>query len=215
MKEIYSNKIFNWTLVIISILRLIGSSYLLTEEFNFFNTLFERIFLFVISILSILSFFIKKMNNEFYSRFFIVATLISPYLSIYYHFVSDKLFHSIPSTYFIYTITQAPISHFIFLFGIIMLFLSIKFSKKTIKQRESEYGIMIMIYSLYVIILCFIDYFQILLSIKFVGIRLLLSLGILLIGNRLRLEKIRFINAIILVLILDLMNKLIIWLPIW
>ncbi|MDF2553692.1 MAG: hypothetical protein K0R77_2967 [Chryseobacterium sp.] len=201
MKEIYSNKIFNWILIVISIITLIDTSYLLTTDFEYCNVLTLRIILFIIPALSLLSFFVIKLNKEFYSRLFILANLIAPIISIYYRFLVDLLFYSVTRT----DVISNPAIHVKLLIGIILFHFSIKFSKNSEKQRENEYGIMTMIYGIFLIILSCSKLFHTdsfnFSVIEFI-IKVLLCFGVVLIGNKLRLEKITFKKYLILTLIL-------------
>lgn len=201
MKEIYSNNIFNWVLVIISVLTLIDTSNLLSQEFEFLNVLTLRIILFVIPILSILSFFVSKLSKEFYSRLFILANLIALPLAIYYRFLVDKLFYLVIRT----DLVSSPVIHLKFLIGIILFYLSIKFSQQSKPQRQNGYGILMIIYGLFSVILSFtkiFDYDPANFSIIEFVAKLILSIGIIFIGNRLRINKMKFRTSIIITVIL-------------
>lgn len=206
MNAIYSNKIFNWILVLISILTLIDSSYLFIRKFDVLNVIILGFFLCAISISSILSFFVKKLNDEFYTRLFIVSNLLLT-LYIYCQFGLNKILYAITRT----DLIANPIIHFRFLVGIILFFLTLKFSKKSTQQHETEYGIMMMIYGLFLIILNVTTLFDSsdFSVIKFI-IKLLISFGILILGNWLRLKKIKFKLAVISVIILALICSFII-----
>ena len=188
MKEIYSDKIFNWTLITISILVLIDSSYLLSNEFEYLNVLILRITLTIIPILSLLSFFINKLNKELFSRLFILANLIFIPFIIYFQFLVDATIYSITRL----NLISNPILHTKFLIGLILFYLSIKYSHKTRLQKQNECGIIIIIYGFFLIVLTstkIFDYdFERFSIIEFL-IKLLLIFGIIFIGNKLRINK--------------------------
>ena len=201
MKNVFSNKIFNWILVIISILTLIDSAYLLSKEFAYLNVLFLRIVVLVISTSSLLSFFILKLNKEFYSRLFILGNLILIPLLIYYSFLVDQLLYSVTRT----DLVSNPAIHIKFLIGFILFYYSIKFSQESKTDRQREYGLMIMLYGLFLIILNFTKVFdytsQDFSLIEFI-IKIIMSSGIIFTGNRLRLGKLKFKTSIIITIII-------------
>jgi len=205
MKEIYSNKIFNWIILIVSVLTLIETSYRLTKEFEFFNVLTLRIILFIVPILSIFSLFIKKLNKEFYSRLFIIVNLIALQIAIYFQFLVDQLFYLVTRT----DLISNPILHINFIIGLVLFFLSIRFSKTPKIERQSEYGIMIILYGIFLIVLNFtkfFDYDSVKFSmIKFV-IKFLLIISIIFFANKLRTEKLKFKTTIIIFVILTIIN---------
>jgi len=201
MKKIFYNNSFNWILAIISILTLIDTAYLLSKEFDYLNVLFLRIVVFVISTLSLLSFFILKLNKEFYSRLFILGNLILVPLLIYFSFLVDQLLYSVTRT----DLVSNPAIHIKFFTGFILFYYSIKFSQESKTKRQSEYGLMIMLYGLFLIILNFTKVFDYTLEefslIEFV-IKIILSSGIIFTGNRLRLNKLKFKTTIIITTII-------------
>lgn len=195
MKEIYSNKIFNWILIIISILIIIDSFYLLTTEFEYLNILTLRITLIIIPFLSLLSFFVNRLNKELFSRIFILANLIFIPFTIYFQFLVDAIIYSITRI----NLISNPILHSKFLIGLLLFYLSIKYSHKNKFQRQKEYGIIIMTYGIFLIVLTItkiFDYnFTDFSTIEFV-LKLILSIGIFFIGNKLRINKLNFKKSI-------------------
>ncbi len=201
MKKVFSNKGFNWILIIISVLNSIDNIYLLSKEFEDLNILFFRILVFTISSLSFLSFFILKLNKEFYSRLFILANLILLTLFIYYSFTVDQLLYSVTRT----DLVSNPAIHIKFFIGIILFYYSIKFSQESKTKRQSDYGLMIILFGLFLIILNFTKVFDYTSGnfslIEFI-IKIILSAGIIFTGNRLRLSKLKFKTSIITTIIL-------------
>lgn len=201
MKKVFSNKVFNWILIIISVLNSIDNIYLLSKEFEDLNILFFRILVFTISSLSFLSFFILKLNKEFYSRLFILANLILLTLFIYYSFTVDQLLYSVTRT----DLVSNPAIHIKFFIGIILFYYSIKFSQESKTKRQSDYGLMIILFGLFLLILNFTKVFDYTSGnfylIEFI-IKITLSAGIIFTGNRLRLSKLKFKTSIITTIIL-------------
>jgi len=122
-------------------------------------------------------------------------------LSIYYTFISDLILYSFSRTYLI----SNPIILANLLIGIILFYFSIKFSKLDKVQRERDYGAIIMILGMAMLLLTtskFIDQEPIQVVQYFVA--LLLSAGITFIGNRLRLKKLRLKTAVITTILITL-----------
>ncbi|MRM83906.1 hypothetical protein D1003_08785 [Riemerella anatipestifer] len=205
MIRVYSNKIFNWIILIISVLKLIDIFFPLTQEFEFLNVLILRIILFIISILSVLSFFLKKINKEFYTRLFLLANFILPQIAVYFQFLVEQLFYSFTKT----DLISRPIIHLNFLIGLILFFLSLKFSKQSKIQRKNEYGLMIIFYGFFLLILNFtriFDYDSSEFSVITFCTKILLSISIISVGNKFRIEKMKFKTTIIILLILAIIS---------
>ena len=205
MKEIYSSRIFNWILVIFSALTLIDKSYLLFNEFEHLDQLIIRLFFVIITTLSLLSFFIVKLNKEFYSRLLILTALITPGIIIYYRFLVDLSLYLLTRT----DLISNPNIHLNFIIGIILFYFSIKYSRTSKIERHKEYGIVIIIYSLFLIISnwsIFIDHDSAELSIGKTITKSFLNIAMIFIGNKLRLQEIKFKKAIIIIIILILIS---------
>lgn len=201
MKEIYSNRIFNYIVLLISVLGIIDTYISSKSEVDSLNIALLNIVLIVLPGLSALSFFVKRLNTEIYSRLFIVGSIIMLPLSIYYTFISDLILYSFSRTYLI----SNPIILANLLIGIILFYFSIKFSKLDKVQRERDYGAIIMILGMAMLLLTtskFIDQEPIQVVQYFVA--LLLSAGITFIGNRLRLKKLRLKTAVITTILITL-----------
>lgn len=206
MKKIYASEIFNWVLLIISVVTLIDTSYLLTREFEFLNVLVLRIVLFVVPVLSIVSFFTEKLRKEFYSRLFILVNLIALPVIIYYQFLVDQFIYMVTRT----DLISSPAIHVKFLIGIILFYLSLKFSKTTKAEKQREYGIVMMIFGGFLIL---ISVTKIVDSVNFsmiqFAVKLVLSFGIIYIGNRLRNNNLKFKTAMILAALLAIISGMV------
>lgn len=205
MKQIYSNKIFNWIILIVSILNLIDISSRLNQKYEFVSALILKITLFILPILSALSFFLKKMNKELYSRSFILVNLIYLPIFVYFQYLVNLLFYSFNRTELI----SKPTMHLSFFVGLILFFLSLKFSKQTKIQRQNEYGKLIIFYGLFLLLLNLIQIFDnnsTNFSVITFCIKILVSISIIFIGNKLRTERLKFKTTLIIVLILAMIN---------
>lgn len=201
MKEIYSNRIFNYIVLLISVLGTIDTYISSKSEIDSLNIALLNIVLIVLPGLSALSFFVKRLNTEIYSRLFIVGSIIMLPLSIYYTFLSDFILYSFSRTYLI----SNPIILANLLIGIILFYYSLKFSKLAKVQRESEYGAIIMILGIFLLLLTIsksLDQEPIKVVQYIIG--LLLSAGITFIGNRLRLKKLRLKTVVITTILITL-----------
>lgn len=201
MKHIYSNKIFNWIILVVSVLTLIDISSRLNQEYEFLSVLILKLTLFIFPILSTLSFFLKKMNKEFYSRAFIFVNLIFLQISVYFQYLVDLLFYSFNRT----DLISGPTMHINLLIGLILFFFSLKFSRQTKIQRQKEFGMLIIFYGLYILILNLgriLDSNSTEFSVITFCIKILISISIIFVGNKLKVEKLKFKTTIIIALIL-------------
>lgn len=203
MKELYSNRIFDCVIFTISVLSFIDSAYLLTQDFENFNVLTVKTVQFIISILSISSFFFINLHVEFYSRLFILAKFILPPIAVYFQFAIDQLFYLLTRT----TLISNPIIHSNFLIGIVLFLLSNKFSQGSKIQRQGEYGTMIMLYGIFLLLLTVTKVFDSdNISIIIFVVKLLLSVSIIFVGRKFGTEKLKCKAAIISTLILAIIS---------
>ncbi|WP_447950915.1 hypothetical protein [Chryseobacterium koreense] len=205
MNRIYSNKIFNWVILIVSVLTVIDISSRLNQDYEFLSVLILKITLFIFPILSTLSFFLKKMNKELYSRAFILVNLIFLPISVYFQYLVDLLFYSFNRA----DLISKPTMHVNFLIGLILFFLSLKFSRQTKIQRQNEYAMLIIFYGLFLLILNLTRIFDnnsTEFSVITFCIKILISISIIFVGNKLRVEKLKFKTTIIISLILAIIS---------
>ena len=206
MNKIYSNKIFNWILLIVSLLILIDNFSRINRSIEFNSAIVLKIALVIFPILSALSFFIKKLNKEFYSRAFILLNLIFPPIYLYYQYLIHLLIYSINRTDLIST----PIIHFYFFIFLVLFYLSLRLSKQTNKQRQKEYGMMLMIYGIFLLIINIttnFDSHSVYISEITSLIKILISIAIIFLGNKLRFHKIKFKKTIILSTFIAIINS--------
>ena len=206
MNKIYSNKIFNWILLIVSLLILIDNFSRINRSIEFNSAIVLKIALVIFPILSALSFFVKKLNKEFYSRAFILLNLIFPPIYLYYQYLIHLLIYSINRTDLIST----PIIHFYFFIFLVLFYLSLRLSKQTNKQRQKEYGMMLMIYGIFLLIINIttnFDSHSVYISEITSLIKILISIAIIFLGNKLRFHKIKFKKTIILSIFIAIINS--------
>lgn len=199
MKEIYTNKIFNWVLIILSLFVLIEKAISLFQEYQFMNVLIVKMFLFFVPLFSLISFFVKKFSKEFYSKLFLVINFIVPLITLLYHFLVDLIIYSISRTELI----SNPIIYLNFFVGILLFYLSIKFSKKSKIEQQIEYGKMFLSLGFFLILLNATSFYD---SENFstteILIKFLISIVIAFVGNKLRMNLMKFKKAILFISIL-------------
>ncbi len=139
MKQTFSNKYFDWILIVITALFSINSAINLFNKFDFFSSYFIRLTFALVSIVALISLIVKNGNGERYSRFFIIIGLIMPNLFFFNQFLTDLLFYGINRM----SLIQNPILHFNFILGIIFFILTIKYSSQIKSYRIKDYGILI------------------------------------------------------------------------
>lgn len=197
----YTNKIFNWIVLLVSVLFLLDSMHRLTQEFYHFNGVFLRVTLAVSSLLSVLSFFIKKLKGALFSRVFILANLILVPLSIYFQFLVDATMYLAIR----FDLISNPLLYVKFLLGLILFYGSIRYSRQAKTQRHNEYGLISMMYGLFLVLLTglkIVDYDVIDFAILQFILKLMLSFWIVFWGNKLRIGSLNFKKGISIIVLL-------------
>lgn len=197
----YTNKIFNWIVLLVSVLFLLDSMHRLTQEFYHFNGVFLRVTLAVSSLLSVLSFFIKKLKGALFSRVFILANLILVPLSIYFQFLVDATMYLAIR----FDLISNPLLHVKFLLGLILFYGSIRYSRQSKLQRHNEYGLISMMYGVFLGMLTglkIVDYDVIDFAILQFILKLMLSFWIVFWGNKLRIGSLNFKKGISIIVLL-------------
>lgn len=199
MKEIYTNKIFNWVLIILSLIVLIEKSISLFQEYQFMNVLIVKMFLFFVPLFSLISFFVKKFSKEFYSKLFLGINFIVPLITLLYHFLVDLIIYSISRTELI----SNPIFYLNFFVGILLFYLSIKFSKNSKVEQQIDYGKIFLILGFFLILFNTTSFYD---SENFsmteILIKFLICIVIVFVANKLRTNLIKFKKAILIISIL-------------
>ena len=123
-------------MLIVSIISLIDSIFLFSQDFQFASTIAIRILLVTLSLSAVLSHFISQIDTEKVTRIFILGYLIFPPLVILNQIVSDYLFYGILRT----DLLGIKNIHIILnlIIGIILFGLTLKFSKKSTVNKLQE-----------------------------------------------------------------------------
>jgi len=152
MKQIFSNKYFDWILIAITVFFSTDLILNLFREFGYFSSFFLQITFAFTSIVTLISLFVKNGNSERCLRFFIIVGLIIPSLFIFNQFITDLLFYGIYRS----NLLQNPILHLKFILGILLFILTIKYSKQTKSDRIKDYGILTSYTGIFLIVLILI-----------------------------------------------------------
>ena len=139
MKKTFSNRILDWILIGISLLFSILTVWNLLNGFDFFSSYLLRIIFALTSITAFLSLLISNLNGERFSRIFILVNLIFPTILIANKFTNDLVFYGTTRT----ELLQNPLLFAKLVGGIILFYLTLKWSKKEKTERIKDYGILI------------------------------------------------------------------------
>ena len=156
MKHTYSNKYFDWILITITLLISIQNVPNLFTGFEFFSSYLLRIVFSLVSVVALLSLLIVNLNGERYTRFFIVVALIIPPLLIINIFLTDLMFYGANRL----NLLQNPILFLKLIGGIVLLALTIKYSRKTKSERITDFGILIISVGVFAIVLTLVKTVQ-------------------------------------------------------
>jgi len=205
MKQTFSNKLFDYILIGLSLFYSIISILFFDFECEFFSSFILKIFLLIIPIITFISLVFNFLNSERFTIYFIILVLLFPSIYILYQFFTDLIFYSICR----YDLLQNPILLINLIFGISLIYFSIKFSKKQKNERIRDYNILIIFIGLYLIFHVIIRSIEPFFNWKcndYPNWKTLLKLGIgllvFIVGNKMKTEKIKFKNGLVLTLIL-------------
>jgi hypothetical protein len=205
MKQTFSNKLFDYILIGLSLFYSIISILFFDFECEFFSSFILKIFLLIIPIITFISLVFNFLNSERFTIYFIILVLLFPSIYILYQFFTDLIFYSICR----YDLLQNPILFINLIFGISLIYFSIKFSKKQKNERIRDYNILIIFIGLYLIFHVIIRSIEPFFNWKcndYPNWKTLLKLGIgllvFIVGNKMKTEKIKFKNGLVLTLIL-------------
>jgi hypothetical protein len=194
MKKTFSNIFLNWTLIIITLIAAIDFTYRLFTPIQFYSTFLLKVVFAFASVFAFISLMVKRSGAERNARFFIIIVLLVPQLFVWNQFLSDLLFYSINRI----NLLKNPFLFLSFVTGIVLLALSIKYSAEIKSVRIKDYGLLIMLFGIFNIIMILVEvvethfiaelnkksYWEII-------IKILLGLCIIYFGFRLKNEKMR------------------------
>lgn len=139
MKQTFSHKTFDWTLIGISLIFSILTFINLINGFEYFSSFLLRIALVFVSATALISLLVQNFNGERFTRIFIIVALIIPALLILYQYLTDLVFYGANRL----KLLQNPTIYLKLVVGIVLLYFVIKFSKQQIAERIKDYGILI------------------------------------------------------------------------
>lgn len=198
MSEIQSRGVFNQTILILSILSFIDAAYQLAQPPEHQSVFVLRMTILAVSVLAISSFFYSNSHKEFYTWMFILINLITIPLTQYFRFLQDLLYYFIAR----FELISNPIIHIKLLLGMVLFYYSIQHSTKAKLQREKEYGIAMISYGLFLTILNAVKMLHSEVSVFQFVWKFLLGSGIAILGNGLRIEKIKLKSSVLIFAVL-------------
>ena len=212
MKKTFSNIFLNWTLIIITLLFSTNSIYRLFSPIEFYSIFFLKIVFAFFSVAAFVSLILANKNAKRNTRFFIVILMLIPQLHIWNQFLTDLLFYSINRI----NLLLNPFLFLIFITGIILFALSIKYSDEVKLVRIKDYGLLIILFGIFNIIMILIEsvetHFVAELTKKSyweIITKILLGLCIIYFGFRLKNEKMKLKSCLLLSFILIFIYKII------
>ena len=205
MKKIFSNRILDWSLIGVSLLFVLLTVWNLAGSFEYLSSYLVRIAFALTSLMAFLSLLIAKINGERFSRIFILVTLIFPAVLIANQFTTDLVFYGATRT----DLLQNPLLFLKLVGGIMLFYLTLKYSRQQEAERIKDYGILIIGVGIFTI--CYVltrtvepnfnsdlnDY-----PIWKTIVKSVMGIATLIIGTRIKNEKIKFIKGLIWTIVL-------------
>lgn len=205
MKQSFSNKYFDWILMGISLIFSVIGMINLVSGFEYFTTYLLRITLFLASVAAFFSLVFGKINGERFSRIFVIVVLILPGILLLNQILIDLVFYSVNQP----DLLQNPMLFLTLMVGIVMLYFTVKFSNQQESDRIKDYGILIIGIGVFTICYTLTRVIEPIIVSEQNGypiwktvIKSILGISILIIGFRIKGQKIKFSKGLTLVLIL-------------
>lgn len=152
MKYTFSNKVFNWLMVLTSLFfttfhlwTILGSLH-----FNLINT-FQTLFFTGLALMSLLSLIIRRADGEKFSTLFILGNLLLFPVSFFVPFFTREFKYGFTGNYF-----EFPVMYWIFLIGLVMFYFSKKYSRSTQEKRNHYFRIFSIVTGIFLIITLFL-----------------------------------------------------------
>jgi hypothetical protein len=195
MKKTFTNRILDWILIGISLFFVILTIWNLASGFEYLSSYLIRIAFALTSLMAFLSLLISKINGERFLRIFILVTLIFPAILIANQFTTDLVFYGATRT----DLLQNPFLFLKLVGGIFLFYLTLKYSRQLKAEQIKDYGILIIGVGIFTI--CYVltrtvepnfnsdlnDY-----PIWKTIVKSVIGIAILIIGTRIKKEKIKF-----------------------
>jgi hypothetical protein len=214
MKKTFSNRILDWILIGTTLLFSILTVWNLLSGFDFFSSYLLRITFALTSITALLSLLTSKLNGERFSRIFILVTLIFPAVFITNLVITDLVFYGANRT----DLLQNPYPFLKLVGGIILFYVTLKFSTHTKVEQIKDYGILIIGTGIFMILFILIRTFEpnFVTNDLIIGypmwktiVKNVIGIAVLLIGTRIIKEKMEFKKGLIWTLVLTFIFGLI------
>ena len=189
MKQTYSNKIFNWIILLTTLIFTIYHLIAIFSGFYFISATFDSLFYFALALSAFVSLLSNKMNGEKFSLFYISSFLLIFPISNYITFLIKVFKYGYSTVDF-----EFSIIHLFFILGIVLTFFSDKFSLKSKNEIWNYRGIFFMIFGAYLQLKIILNYFDFgkMIDLKMLLLEILISAAIIIIGNRIKTNKINF-----------------------
>ncbi len=205
MKKTFSNRILDWVLIGISLLFVFLTVWNLATGFEYLSSYLVRITIALTTILAFSSLLIPNIHGERFSRIFILLNLIFPAVLIANQFTTDLIFYGATRT----DLLEDPLLFLKLTGGIILFYLTLKFSRQQKAEQIKDYGILIIGIGIFTI--CYVltrtvepnfnsdlnDY-----PIWKTILKSVIGIATLIIGTQIKKEKIKFKKGLIRTIIL-------------
>ncbi len=139
MKQTFSHKLFDWILIVISLIFSVLTIMNLAGGFEYLSSYFLRIVYSLASVTALISLLVFKMNGERFSRIFILVTLIIPAILVLNLYLTDLFLYGINRM----NLLQNPVLFLKLLCGLFLIYFTIKFSKQHKTEQIKDYGILV------------------------------------------------------------------------
>jgi hypothetical protein len=203
IKSTFSNRIFDWVVVCLTFSFLVLSFLNLFSDYQYIHSeLLSRIIFLFLSLNAFISFFLPKVNGERTTHLFIGGVLIIPSVFPLFQFIVELIFNQT----FLLDSINTPFLYFKLILGVLLLFLSIKFTKKRKSKRVKDLGIFLTGLGFYVLLYLLLRAVESIVKSTTVGfdlweiiVKVVLGISIIITGLQIRYRKLGYSMGLILI----------------
>lgn len=205
MKQTFLYKTFDWFLIGLSLSIAVLSFINLIYGFEYLSSYILRIVFAFVSASAFISLFVKNANGERFSRIFIIVALLIPGILILNKYLTDFVFYGANRL----NLLLDPILFLKLILGMVLLYFSSKYSKRENSERIKDYGIVIISIGIFTICYVLIRTMETKFNSELIEypiwktiIKSMMGFGTIIFGIRIKNFKMKFINGLLLALIL-------------
>lgn len=202
IKKTFSSRVFDWIIIGTTLIFLVLNFIKLFSGYQYiYSDIFPRLIFFLLSLNAVLSFVIPNVDGERMTHLFLGGVLILPSIVPIFQFLAELIFKQ----NFLISLLVTPFFYLNLFLGSILLFFSIKFTRKKKSKREKNLGIFLAGVGVYVLLYLLVKSVES--NFRFVSggfvlweviVKVVLGISLVITGMQVRYRKLNYSMGLIL-----------------